>query len=90
MVHAQQIHAELERSLAPKVLNVKDDGARHKRHKEAQAHGGGHFVVYIVADAFEGMRPVARHQLVYKTLGMPRPDIHALSIQAKAPSEVDA
>jgi acid stress-induced BolA-like protein IbaG/YrbA len=47
-----------------------------------------HFASQIVAEQFAGLRPIARHQLVYKTLGslMGR-EIHALSIEALTPEE---
>ena len=47
-----------------------------------------HFSALIVAGQFAGLRPIARHQLVYKALGalMGR-EIHALSIEALTPEE---
>jgi acid stress-induced BolA-like protein IbaG/YrbA len=47
-----------------------------------------HFASQIVAAQFEGLRPIARHQLVYQALGalMGR-EIHALSIEALTPDE---
>jgi acid stress-induced BolA-like protein IbaG/YrbA len=50
-----------------------------------------HFAARIVAAQFAGLRPIARHQLVYKALGelMGR-EIHALSIEAVAPGETAA
>jgi acid stress-induced BolA-like protein IbaG/YrbA len=47
-----------------------------------------HFAARIVATQFAGLRPIARHQLVYKALGelMGR-EIHALSIEALTPEE---
>ncbi|HJS21743.1 MAG TPA: BolA/IbaG family iron-sulfur metabolism protein [Steroidobacteraceae bacterium] len=47
-----------------------------------------HFEAQIVSAAFSGKRSLARHQLVYATLGalMGR-EIHALSIQAYTPEE---
>jgi acid stress-induced BolA-like protein IbaG/YrbA len=47
-----------------------------------------HFASRIVAAQFAGLRPIARHQLVYQALGalMGR-EIHALSIEALAPDE---
>ena len=47
-----------------------------------------HFAARIVAPQFVGKRTIARHQLVYATLGakMGR-EIHALSIEALAPEE---
>ena len=47
-----------------------------------------HFEAIIVAAEFEGVRPLARHQLVYKTLGtLVGNEIHALSIRAFTPDE---
>jgi acid stress-induced BolA-like protein IbaG/YrbA len=47
-----------------------------------------HFGARIVAPQFAGLRPLARHQLIYKSLGalMGR-EIHALSIEALTPDE---
>ncbi len=50
-----------------------------------------HFEALVVAAEFEGKRPLARHQLVYQTLGsLVGNEIHALSIRALTPSEWDA
>ena len=47
-----------------------------------------HFAALVVSTAFEGLRPLQRHQLVYKTLGEKvGREIHALSIQAVTPDE---
>ncbi len=47
-----------------------------------------HFETVVIADEFEGKRPLARHQLVYKTLGsLVGNEIHALSIRAFTPAE---
>ena len=47
-----------------------------------------HFEALVVAAEFEGMRPIARHQLVYKCLGsLVGNEIHALSIKALTPDE---
>ncbi|HEY1284083.1 MAG TPA: BolA/IbaG family iron-sulfur metabolism protein [Steroidobacteraceae bacterium] len=47
-----------------------------------------HFAARVVAREFAGKRPIARHQLVYRTLGelMGR-EIHAMSIEALTPEE---
>jgi acid stress-induced BolA-like protein IbaG/YrbA len=47
-----------------------------------------HFAARVVAKDFVGKRPIARHQLVYRTLGelMGR-EIHAMSIEALTPEE---
>jgi stress-induced morphogen len=47
-----------------------------------------HFSARIVSPAFEGLRGVARHQLVYRALGeRVGREIHALSIEALTPQE---
>jgi len=52
---------------------------------------GSHFEAIIVSDAFEGLRPIARHQLVYKALGdRMKQEIHALSMRTLTPSEYEA
>jgi len=47
-----------------------------------------HFEALVVAEEFAGKRPLARHQLVYRTLGkLVGNEIHALSIKALTPDE---
>ena len=47
-----------------------------------------HFGALVIAEEFEGKRPLARHQLVYATLGtLVGNEIHALSIRAFTPAE---
>lgn len=47
-----------------------------------------HFEAIVVASEFEGQRSLARHQLVYQTLGsLVGNEIHALSIRTFTPAE---
>ncbi len=47
-----------------------------------------HFEALVVAREFEGKRRLARHQLVYRSLGsLIGNEIHALSIRALTPDE---
>ena len=47
-----------------------------------------HFAALVVSAEFEGLRLLARHQRVYKTLGtLVGNEIHALSITALTPDE---
>ena len=48
-----------------------------------------HFAARVVSADFAGKRAIARHQLIYRTLGerMGR-EIHALSLEALTPEEV--
>ena len=59
----------------------------HAGHAGAR-DGRGHFRLRIVCRAFAGLRPLQRHQLVYRSLGeLMQTDIHALSITALTPEE---
>lgn len=49
-----------------------------------------HYEALVVASEFEGKRPIARHQLVYKCLGsLMGNEIHAMSIRALTPAELE-
>jgi acid stress-induced BolA-like protein IbaG/YrbA len=58
---------------------------------QVESDDNTHFASRIVASQFAGKRPIARHQMVYATLGalMGR-EIHALSIEALTPEELAA
>lgn len=82
----EQIRAKLD-SLLPMQLVIEDDSAKHAGHAGA-ASGGGHFRLKIVSERFSGLNAVARHRLIYQTLGdMMHKQIHALTIDARAPEE---
>ena len=83
-----RIRARLERELAPLALELVDESHLHVGHAGARS-GRGHFRVRIVSDAFASLPPLKRHRLVYEALGpVMEQDVHALSIEALAPSEV--
>ena len=85
-VSADDIRSTLAAALAPVVIDVQDDSHLHAGH--AGAREGRHFSVQIVSERFTGLSRVARHRLVYDCLGLLIPrGIHALAIDAKAPSE---
>ncbi len=50
---------------------------------------GRHWAAVIVSAAFEGKRLIARHQLVYATLGqrIHTDEVHALSMKTYTPAE---
>lgn len=77
----------LREAFSPAELLVKDQSHLHAGHAGAR-DGRGHYDVRIVAEAFAGKRPLARHRMIYDALGsMMETDIHALRIDARAPSE---
>jgi acid stress-induced BolA-like protein IbaG/YrbA len=55
---------------------------------EVQGEDGVHFEALVVSDAFRGKLPLARHRMVYATLGdMMGGEIHALALRTQAPEE---
>lgn len=55
---------------------------------EVRSDDNTHFGALVVAEEFDGKRPLSRHQLVYKALGsLIGNEIHALSIRAFTPTE---
>ena len=94
----EQIEARLQ-VLQPTLLTIIDDSASHAGHAGAAAHaartgGGGdgahahegtHFEITVVASAFAGKPPVARHRMIYELLDeLMKTRIHALKIDARA------
>ena len=89
----QQRKAEITRLLTeafdPETLGVEDESHLHEGHEGAK-DGRGHFRVLIIASAFEDKSMIERHRMIYRVLGeMMRRDIHALSIDAWTPDELD-
>jgi acid stress-induced BolA-like protein IbaG/YrbA len=74
-MNAEQIQTMIAAGLECQYLTVAGDG----RHWEA----------VVVSPAFEGLRPIARHQKVYATLGnkMQNDEVHALSMKTLTPDE---
>ena len=74
-------------ALQPDSIDIGDDSALHAGHAGA-AGGGGHYTLRIVSARFAGQSRVARHRLVYDTLGsLMQHQIHALALHALAPEE---
>lgn len=81
---AELIHERLTAALNPTHCEVIDESHKHAGHVGAR-DGRGHFKVRIVSDHFTGLSPLARHRLVYESLGeLMKTDVHALSIEAAA------
>lgn len=69
------------------IRQLIEAGFDHAEVKVASADNT-HFEAIVVAEEFAGKRALARHQLIYKTLGsLMGKEIHALSIQAFTPDE---
>jgi BolA family transcriptional regulator, general stress-responsive regulator len=70
-------------TLSPSFLNIENESANH--------HGpatDSHFKITIVCAAFEGKRPVPRHQMMYKLLADEMAGcVHALALHTFTDSE---
>lgn len=75
-------------TLDPLSMEIADDSALHAGHAGARG-GGGHYRLRIVSTRFAGLSTVARHRLVYETLGdLMQREIHALAIDARSPDQI--
>ena len=88
---AGPVQQEMERLLtdafAPTRLEVINDSAKHHGHAGDDGSGESHFTVVIEAPAFSDKNRVERQRMVNKALGdIPGERVHALSIQASAPT----
>ncbi|MDT7951952.1 MAG: BolA family protein [Acetobacteraceae bacterium] len=84
-----RIEAALRAHLAPTILQIADDSAKHAGHAGARAGGETHYSVTVVSERFAGLNRVARHRLVNEALGAEfAAGLHALALTLKAPGEV--
>lgn len=86
-----RIKEKLERELSPVAIEVEDISYQHAGHAGVRGSDGEtHFNVKVVSKEFEGKSLVKRHRLVYGLLQDElQSGLHALSIVAKTPSEVN-
>jgi BolA family transcriptional regulator, general stress-responsive regulator len=85
-MNTTEIEARLRSALAPSHIHVQDDSHLHAGH--AGAREGRHFTVTLTSSRFDGLSRVARHRLVYDSLGsLQAQGVHALAIVAKASDE---
>jgi acid stress-induced BolA-like protein IbaG/YrbA len=58
---------------------------------DVQGEDGVHFEALVVSEAFRGKLPLARHRMVYATLGdRMGGEIHALALRTLTPDEAQA
>lgn len=80
---------DLRKAFQVQSLKIEDESHLHAGHAGA-ASGGGHFRLEIVAPEFKSLSLVARHRAIYTALNRHIPkEIHALTIVALAPDELD-
>ena len=95
MSMADTIREKLTTALAPSMLVIQDDSARHAGHSGATRDDGSqgetHFTVRIVSETFEGLSRVERQRRVYDILAGELSDrVHALSLTALSPAEASS
>ena len=74
--------------MAPSLLQIEDDSARHAGHAGARPGGETHFNVLIVSEAFAGRARVARHRMVHTALEAEfAAGLHALVLTLRTPEE---
>ncbi len=79
-----KVRAKIEQALQPVFLTVENESHGHR----VPAGSETHFKVVVAAQAFEGLRPVARHQRVYQLLAQElQQGVHALALHTYTPSE---
>jgi len=87
MTTAEEIERRLREALAPALLRLRDDSARHAGHAGATS-GGGHYHVLVVSERFEGASLLERHRRVNELLrDLFGPRIHALGLTTLTPAE---
>ena len=85
---ATTIETKLDAAFRPLELQIVDQSHLHAGHAGAREGGESHFRVRVVSELFEGMSRVERQRKVNAALRAELDGpVHALSIEALAPSE---
>ena len=83
----QKMENLLTEAFAPTRLEVINDSAKHHGHAGDDGSGESHFTIVIEAPAFADKSRLERQRMVNRALGdIPGERVHALSIQASAPT----
>jgi BolA protein len=83
----EKIERKMKEELGARHVEVIDESWKHAGHAGA-ASGGGHFILQVVSDRFEGVPLLDRNRMVFRLVEeeMGR-EIHALTIKALTPQE---
>ena len=84
------IEEKIRHELAPEALEIINESHLHAGHQESfDGTGETHLRIRIVADAFEGLSRVDRHRRLNALVANEMDKgLHAIAIEAKAPSEI--
>ena len=81
---SESIRELLENRFHPDFIHIEDESWKHAGHSGAREHGGGHFLIEIRSEAFDGMSRMQQHRAVMEALKPLFPaTIHAVSIKAE-------
>ena len=84
-----EIEKILRNNLDPIEFDIWDESHEHKGHVGSK-DGASHFFLRVVSSKFTNLNRIQRHKLVYGILdGYIPKKIHALSLQAIAPEELE-
>ncbi|WP_410687398.1 BolA family protein [Avibacterium paragallinarum] len=73
----QRLEEKISAKFAPHFLHIENESHMHSSGRGADSH----FKVVLVSDAFNGVRKVARHQMLYQLLAEElKNGIHALAL----------
>lgn len=94
---AVSMRAKLHAAFNPTLLDITNESASHAGHMgnpDGAADAETHFAVHVVSDAFDGLRSIQRHRLVYAAIDEEmkrgvggKPPVHALSLRTETPDE---
>ena len=83
----EKIIRKMKDELSAVAVEVVDESWKHAGH--AAAGGGGHYILELVSERFEGVSLLNRNRMVFDVLKEEiGAEIHALTIKAKTPQEV--
>jgi len=78
----ERIKQLLTEAFQPDTLSVEDESWKHAGHAGVREHGGGHYLVSIAGEHFDGKSRLQCHRMIHQALASLFPEeIHALSIQ---------
>ena len=94
---AVSMRSKLKAALHPTLLDITNESASHAGHMgnpDGAADAETHFHVHVVSEAFNGLRSIQRHRLVYAAVDEEmkqgvggKPPVHALSLRTETPDE---
>ncbi|GAB1266062.1 BolA/IbaG family iron-sulfur metabolism protein [Aurantivibrio infirmus] len=84
MVIQQEIESILSNALSPEYLSIENESDKHNVPPGSESH----FKIALVSEAFESLRQVQRHQMIYKLLeNQLAGGVHALALHTYSPQE---